>query len=219
MNIKLAAGAITPDALTSQLALSRARGVDISSKSTKATRRVISGLSTATAGKFSRPPDLGEEMKPMVRYMRRIYLGWFVLISAAIVLQFYLAGYGVFAFKGLPALDANTGAIFWNFQTPFDAHRTLGGVIHLAVLIGVGLAFAARVPWRLTGANLGQFVLVSMQYGLARAGMQSVAALPVVNGVLIFVVTLYLTWAIARLPSRATALAGAAGSRSPANSP
>ena len=155
----------------------------------------------------------------MVRYMRRIYLGWFVLISAAIVLQFYLAGYGVFAFKGRPALDANTGAIFWSFQTPFDAHRTLGGVIHLAVLIGVGLAFAARVPWRLTGANFGLFVLVSMQYALARAGVQSVAALHVVNGVLIFVVTLYLTWAIVRLPSPATALAGAADSRSPANSP
>lgn len=136
----------------------------------------------------------------MVRYMRRIYLGWFVLISAAIVLQFYLAGYGVFAFKGLP---------------PFDAHRTLGGVIHLAVLIGVGLAFAARVPWRLTGANFGLFVLVSMQYGLARAGMQSVAALHVVNGVLIFVVTLYLTWEIVRLPLPATALAGAAGSTAP----
>ena len=157
----------------------------------------------------------------MVRWMRRIYLGWFVLISAALVLQIYLAGYGVFAFKGLPPspvssgfhLDLGTGL------DNFDAHRTVGGVIHLATLIGVGLAFAARVPWRLTGTNFGLFVLVTLQYGLATAGMPSVAALHVVNGVLIFVVTLYLTRAIWRLLSRATAPAGAAGSRSSASSP
>src|SRR5690348_4315200 len=126
----------------------------------------------------------------MVRYMRRIYLGWFVLISVALVVQFYLAGYGVFAFKGLP---------------PFGAHRTFAGVIHLAVLIGVGLGFAARVPWRLTGINIGLLVLVSIQFPLAVAGIQSVAALHVVNGVLIIAVTLYLTWRIVRLPLPATA--------------
>ena len=147
----------------------------------------------------------------MVRYMRQIYLGWFVLISAAVVVQFYLAGYGVFAFKGLlpppasPGFHLNLGTGLDNF----DAHRTVGGMIHLATLIGVGLAFAARVPWRLTGTNFGLFVLVTMQYGLAMAGMPSVAALHVVNGVLIFVVTLYLTWKIVRLPLPATVLAGA----------
>ena len=67
----------------------------------------------------------------MVRYMRRIYQGWLALISAALVLQLYLAGYGAFAFKGLP---------------PFDAHRGLGDLIGIAILIAVGLAFAARVP-------------------------------------------------------------------------
>ena len=105
--------------------------------------------------------------------------------------------YGVFAFKGLP---------------PFDAHRGLAGWIHLAILIGVGLAFVARVPWRLTGINIGLFVLVGIQYPLAYAGIQSIAALHVVNGVLIFVVTLYLTWEILKLPLPATAPASAPAS-------
>ena len=82
-------------------------------------------------------------------------------------------------------------------------------MIHLALFLGVGLAFAARVPWRITGINFGLFVLVTIQYPLAYAGIQYVAALHVVNGVLIFVVTLYLTWQIVRLPSSVTAPVGA----------
>lgn len=148
----------------------------------------------------------------MVRYTRRIYQGWFVLISVALVLQFYLAGYSVFAFSGPPPSPASHGfalSLGTNLNN-FDAHRTVGGVIHLATLLGVGLAFAARVPWRLTGINFGLFVLVTMQYGLATAGTQGVAALHVVNGVLIFVAALYLTWQAVRLPLPATAPAGAA---------
>lgn len=129
--------------------------------------------------------------------MRRIYQVWFVLISAALILQFYLAGYGVFAFKGLP---------------PFDAHRGLGDLIGIAILIGVGFGFAARVPGRLTGINIGLFVLMMIQATLAYAGIQAIAALHVVNGVLIFVVTLYLTWQLVRLPLPATTAAGAPAS-------
>ena len=63
--------------------------------------------------------------------LRRIYAGWLTLITALIVLQLYLAGYGVFAFNGLKG---------------FDAHLLVGDVIGIAILIGLGLAFAARVP-------------------------------------------------------------------------
>ena len=130
----------------------------------------------------------------MVRYMRRIYQGWLVIISAALVLQLYLAGYGVFAFNGI---------------NPFDAHLILGDLIGLAILVGIGLAFAARVPRRLTWINIGLFVLFIVQGTLAHTGIQAVSALHVVNGVLIFIVTLYLTWETVRLPSPATAPASA----------
>ncbi len=114
----------------------------------------------------------------MPRYFRWIYFGWLALTVVAIVLQFYLAGYGVFAFKGLP---------------PFDPHRAVGDLIGIASLIGIALAFAARVPWRITGINALFFVLMVIQSGLAFAGVQAIAALHVVNGVLIFGVVGYLT--------------------------
>lgn len=115
----------------------------------------------------------------MVRMLRIAYAGGIALIAAAIVVQLYLAGYAVFAFSGLQ---------------PFDAHRALGDVIGIAVLIAAVLAFAARVPWRSRIVNLGLVVLFILQYVLAFATAQGIAALHVVNGVLIFAVTLYLLW-------------------------
>ncbi|HUE68684.1 MAG TPA: DUF6220 domain-containing protein [Candidatus Acidoferrum sp.] len=114
----------------------------------------------------------------MPRYFRWIYFGWLALTVATIVVQFYLAGYGVFAFNGLP---------------PFDAHRAVGDLIGIFSLIGIALAFAARVPWRITGINALFFVLMVIQSGLAFAGVHAIAALHVVNGVLIFGVVAYLT--------------------------
>lgn len=120
----------------------------------------------------------------MTRSLRWVYAGWFVLVSAMIFLQLYLAGYGVFAFAGLP---------------PFDAHRAVGDLIGIAILIGVGLAFAARAPWRMTGVNGALVVLMAVQFLLAFAGAQAIAALHVVNGVLILLGTLYQAWTAIRL--------------------
>ena len=114
----------------------------------------------------------------MARNLRLFYLGWFGIISAAIVLQFYLAGYGVFGFNGLNG---------------FGAHLVVGDLIGIAILIGIGLAFAARVPWRITGINGALLVLIAIQAALAYATVQGISALHVVNGVLVFAVTLYLT--------------------------
>jgi hypothetical protein len=123
----------------------------------------------------------------MIRRMRWFYAGWFGLISAAIVLQLYLAGYGTFGFNGVSG---------------FGAHFVLGDLIGIAILVGIGLAFAARVPWRITQINGGLFALMIIQVVLAHTGVQGISALHVVNGVLIFVLTLYLTreaWKVAKL--------------------
>lgn len=114
----------------------------------------------------------------MVRNLRMFYVGWNGIIVGAIVLQFYLAGYGVFGFNGLK---------------DFGAHLLVGDLIGLAILLGVGLAFAARMPWRVTIINIVLFVLMFVQATLAHTGVQGVSALHVVNGVLIFIGTLYLT--------------------------
>ena len=113
----------------------------------------------------------------MVRNLRMVYVGWIGIIVVAIVLQFYLAGYGVFGFHGV---------------TDFGAHFLVGDLIGLAILVGVGLAFAARMPWRVTIINIALFVLMFVQALLAHTGIQALSALHVVNGVLIFVGTFYL---------------------------
>jgi Family of unknown function (DUF6220) len=123
----------------------------------------------------------------MIRYMRWFYVGWCGLISAAILLQLYLAGYGVFGFNGLKS---------------FGAHLVLGFLIGVAVLVGIALAFAARVPWRVTGINGVLSALMIIQAVLAHTPVQGISALHVVNGVLIFALTLYLTreaWKVAKL--------------------
>jgi hypothetical protein len=97
---------------------------------------------------------------------------------AAIVLQFYLAGYGVFGFNGLNS---------------FGAHFLVGDLIGLASIVGIGLSFAAREPWRTTGLNGLFFVLMVIQAILAHTGVQVISALHVVNGVIIFGLVGYLT--------------------------
>jgi hypothetical protein len=133
----------------------------------------------------------------MVRYLRWIYAGLFWVISAALVVQFFLAGWGVFAFAGIP---------------PFDPHRALGDLIGIAILLGIPLAFAARVPWRTTGINFGLFVLMFIQGTLAFAPQRGIAALHVVNAVLIFGVTLLLT-------REATTIARSARAPAPTQAP
>ena len=119
----------------------------------------------------------------MVRYLRMVYVGWFGLIDAALVVQLYLAGYGVFAFSGLE---------------PFGAHRGLGDLIGILILVALGLSFAARMPWRITGINIGLVVLMVIQFTLAFASSQAIAALHVVNALLIIGAAARLTWEAAR---------------------
>jgi hypothetical protein len=137
----------------------------------------------------------------MPRYFRWIYFGWLALTVAAIVLQFYLAGYGVFGFNGLNS---------------FGAHFVVGDLIGLASIVGIGLAFAAREPWRTTGLNGLFFVLMVIQATLAHTGVQVISALHVVNGVLIFALVGYLTrLAYVYAKQETTPTAAAAVSASP----
>ncbi len=121
----------------------------------------------------------------MLRYVRLAYTGWLGIIVGAIVLQFYLAGYGVFGFNGLNG---------------FDAHFIVGDLIGIATIIGVGLAFAARVPWRVTAMNGVLVLLMIIQFLLAHTGIQAVSALHVLNGVAIFGLAGRLAWEVAHLP-------------------
>jgi len=118
--------------------------------------------------------------------LRRIYAGWLTLVTALIVLQLYLAGYGVFAFNGLKG---------------FDAHLLVGDVIGIAVLIGLGLAFAARVPRQMLMFSGALVVLMILQFVLAHTGVQVISALHIINGVVIMGLSGFMTrqaWMLAR---------------------
>ncbi len=107
------------------------------------------------------------------QFMRRTYATWSWVILAAVVVQFFLAGMGVFV----------TGA-------DFAIHATFGAVIMLATLLGAIFALAARVPWRTTGLNALLFVLILLQAVLIEVGrgtgVHVIAAFHVVNALVIF---------------------------------
>jgi hypothetical protein len=104
--------------------------------------------------------------------MRWTYVVFAWLILAAVVVQFFLAGLGVFG---------GTGG--------FQAHIALGYSLLFVMLIGLLLAFAARLPWRTIGLTALLPVLVFLQsvfISVWHAGLPDVAALHVVNALAIF---------------------------------
>ncbi|HEV8191550.1 MAG TPA: DUF6220 domain-containing protein, partial [Ktedonobacterales bacterium] len=106
------------------------------------------------------------------RAMRWTYVVYAWIILAAVVMQFFLAGLGVFA-----------GAS--NFQT----HASFGYTISFVMLLGLVLAFAARLPWKTIGLTALLPVLVGLQSAFVAfrdSGLAGLAALHVINGLAIF---------------------------------
>jgi hypothetical protein len=117
------------------------------------------------------------------RAMRWVYVVYAWIILASVIVQFFLAGLGVFA-----------GAR--NFQI----HAYVGYSLFFVMLIGLLLAFAARLPWWASGLMALLPVLVFVQSVLiqvGRNGLPAVAALHPVNGLAIFSLAGFLA-----LPSR-----------------
>jgi hypothetical protein len=107
-----------------------------------------------------------------IRAMRWSYAVYAWIILAAVVVQFFLAGTGVFA-----------GAS--NFQT----HAMFGYTLSFVMLLGLVLAFAARLPWKTIGLTALLPVLVGFQslfIAFWHSGLTGLAALHVVNGLAIF---------------------------------
>jgi hypothetical protein len=104
--------------------------------------------------------------------MRWMYATVAWILFAAVIVQFFLAGLGVFV-----------------GPQNFAVHAMFGGVILLGALIAVVLSFVARMPWRLIGLSALLPVLVVMQAVLVALGAAvapALAALHPVNGLLIF---------------------------------
>src|SRR5579862_4886626 len=113
------------------------------------------------------------------RAMRWGYVVWIWLSFLAVIVQFFLAGLGVFG----------GGA------NGFDAHRTLGYTLLFIMLLDFLLALAARLPWRIVGLAFLLPVLVLLQSFFIQfweEGYTTLAAFHVLNALLIFTLSGFL---------------------------
>lgn len=109
--------------------------------------------------------------------LRQAYVGVAWLYLAAIVVQFFLAGLGVFV-----------------SPEDFRFHAIFGGIILLIGLLALILSFLAQLPWKTTGLTVLLPVLVLVQstlVELGRNGIHLVAAFHTVNALIIFSVAAY----------------------------
>jgi Family of unknown function (DUF6220) len=84
----------------------------------------------------------------MVGRARQAYLGLGILFNVGVVVQFFLAGLGIFGAES------------------FAAHRDLGNVLHLATVLLLILALVGRIGRRDVLLTLGLVVLVTVQIAL-----------------------------------------------------
>jgi hypothetical membrane protein len=103
-----------------------------------------------------------------------LVIAWLFLV--AVIVQFFLAGLGVFGAK------------------TFEAHRDFGGAFHLIALLLLLLAILVRRDRTDIILSLVLFVIVTVQFSLPNAvdDAPGVAALHVVNALFIWIVGYHL---------------------------
>jgi hypothetical protein len=118
-------------------------------------------------------------MSPLVRWSRVGFnlVAW--LFVGCVVVQFYLAGLGVF-----------------DSSSYFITHRDFGYLFGVLTLVLVVLALLGRFPRWLIMSTIGLLVLFALQSVFLILGdsLPAVAALHAINGVLILVVAAALAW-------------------------
>jgi hypothetical protein len=105
-----------------------------------------------------------------VSQARVIFFGLAAIYLLGVVVQFFLAGLGTFA------------------ATSFDAHRTLGYILAAIALILLVLAIIGRLPRVVFLLAVALLALNVLQIVLANLDVGEVAALHVVNALVVFFV-------------------------------
>jgi hypothetical protein len=134
-----------------------------------------------------------EEGHAVVSSARAVYLGLVWIYLAAIVVQVFLAGVGLFG----AARD-------------FEPHRSLGWILHLGPVLLLIVAFVARVGWQTIWWNVALLLTVGVQPFLPglRNDVPLLAALHPVLALVIFWITLTIglrAWRRVREPAPAVA--------------
>jgi hypothetical protein len=127
----------------------------------------------------------------MSNVARTLYLYAAGLFLVGVVVEFFLAGLGVFGLQS-DATDAGTTLTDASFVQRFDPHLMFGDVLFGVSLILILVALVARLDRRTILMTLGLFVLMSVQATFAFAGVPAVRALHAVLGVAIFGAAAYI---------------------------
>jgi hypothetical protein len=122
-----------------------------------------------------------------------IYRILITLFTAGVVVQFFLAGLGIF--DAIPEGSEQTTSSTW--EDKIDPHAALGHLLFIpgAILLLIVILVAWPGP-RAIGATFGLAVLMLIQIILGGVGEDTpgLGALHPVNAVLILALSLFLTW-------------------------
>ena len=103
-----------------------------------------------------------------MKAFQAIYRIWATILTAAVVLQIFFAGYG--AFDAASKLEDEGSTIDQDaFNSSFDPHIAFGYLIFLGTLVLLLLSFGARGKSRIL-RSLGVVLLVMLQVVLAWTG-------------------------------------------------
>lgn len=103
-----------------------------------------------------------------MKAFQAIYRVWATILTAAVAVQIFLAGYG--AFDNAHKLDADGSTIDSDsFNHPFEPHIALGYLIWLGGIVFLLISFGTRNRSRIYRA-LGVFGLLTLQVLLALFG-------------------------------------------------
>ena len=121
-----------------------------------------------------------------------IYRVLIALFAAAVVVQIFLAGLGIF--DAIPEEDGSVTFDTW--EDKIEAHAALGFFLFLASVLLLILILIAWTGPRSIGATFGLAVLTFVQQILGAAGQDAPAAgaFHPLNGVLILALSLFLAW-------------------------
>ncbi|HEX7083841.1 MAG TPA: DUF6220 domain-containing protein [Gaiellaceae bacterium] len=149
----------------------------------------------------------------MSRNVRIAYRYVVSIFLVGVVVQFFLAGLGVF--RAQRQSDAGTAVTDKLFGSDFDPHVALGNTLLIVGVVAFLCAAGAKLGRRWVSTALALPVLVALQSVFANAGPAPFRALHPVNAILILGVAVHLTiraWAEQReAPANGAAVVSGAG--------
>jgi hypothetical protein len=133
--------------------------------------------------------------------LRKAYSIFGALLMLQFLLQLYFIAGAIFTIVNANDSAKDVYAAFKNADGFAGLHAVNGYLVGINLLILLGLAFAARFPWRTTILTGVLFVLLLLQILLAHTGIPALSALHGINALIMVGLGGYLTgsnWAFGR---------------------